>query len=110
MLYSWPVVLILFLIFLFLANNVWGVFLKERDTRMKRNDRALILQNLEGRKEVLGEEIDRLSTERGLEEEIRSKFEVSKEGEGVIVLLHKKEEEVKVEKKKGLFGWIIDLF
>ena len=56
------------------------------------------------------EEIARLDTERGVEEEVRNKFEVSKEGEGVIVLLDKKEEEVKIDKKKGLFWWIVDLF
>ena len=32
-------------------------------------------------------EIERLSTERGVDEEIRTKFRVVKEGEGMIVLV-----------------------
>lgn len=110
LLYSWPAVFVLLLIFLFLAQNVWDVFVTERNTIDKRTERATVLENLEGRKAVLESQIDKLNTERGLEEEIRNKFEVSKEGESVIVLLDKKEEEVKIEKKKGLFWWIVDLF
>lgn len=109
-LYSWPIVVVLFLIILFLGQNVWGVFVTERETRVKRLERATVLQELEGRKDVLQEKIDVLSTDHGLESEIREKFEVSLEGEGVIVLVDRQEEEIVVPKRKGLLSWIADLF
>ena len=72
---------------------------KERDTRLKRIEQREILNELEGRESSLREEIERLSTERGIEEEVRSKFEVGKDGEEIIIIVDNPEGE-NAEKKE----------
>ena len=86
-LYSWPFLIVLIITSIFLAHGVWGVYQQERLTRVIKNQRLTHLEELEIREDALQEEINRLNTERGIEEEIRQKFEVAKEGEGVIVIV-----------------------
>ncbi len=86
------------------------MFVTERETSIKRMERATVLLDLEERKEALERNIETLSTDRGVEQEIRNKFEVSKEGERVIVLVDKKDEENEPLKKRGIFSYILDLF
>ncbi len=86
-LYSWPVLILLVVITSFLLNGVWGVFLKERQTYINKHQRLSYLSGLEVRKNALENEINRLNSERGVEEEIRKKYEVAKEGEKVIVII-----------------------
>jgi len=86
-LYSWPFLVVLIITSIFLAHGVWGVYQQERLTRINKNQRLAHLEGLEVREDALKEEIDRLNTDRGIEEEIRQKFEVAKEGEGVIVIV-----------------------
>ena len=85
--YSWPTLVVLVIICIFLANGVWGVYKQERQTRINKNQRLSHFNDLKIRKDSLEEEINRLNTERGIEEEIRKKFEVAKEGEEVIVIV-----------------------
>ena len=86
-LYSWPSLLVLIVASAFLMNGVWGVFQKERQTSINKSQRLAHLEELEIRENSLKEEIDRLNTERGIEEEIRQEFGVAKEGEEVIVIV-----------------------
>ena len=54
---------------------------------------------------MLEEEIERLSTERGVEEEIRSKFDVARAGEQVLVIVDAKEEDVLLESEEEVSAW-----
>ena len=45
------------------------------------------LQNIQDREVFLNSEINRLSTDEGVEEEIRSKYSVAKPGEELIVIV-----------------------
>jgi len=69
------------------------------------------LNSLNKRDDALSIELNKLSTERGLEEEIRHKFEVGKKGERLIVLVDSKEPK-KIVKLKKLSIWqkILELF
>ena len=91
--YSKATLVILGLIVIWLIFVVWNMYQKERDTRLKRIEQREILDELREREVSLSEEIERLSTERGIEEEVRSKFEVGKEGEEIVVIVDKPEEE-----------------
>ena len=110
--YSKPVLILFLGVSIFMLYSVWGVFEKEKDTRVKKNQRAAILADLEEREEVLRDEIERLNTEKGIEEEIRSKFEVAKDGEKVIVIVEPPEEvnTTDIKQKRGLIKRILDLF
>ncbi|MEK7589985.1 MAG: septum formation initiator family protein [Patescibacteria group bacterium] len=99
LLYSKITLIILGLIVIWLSFVVWSMYEKERDTRLKRIEQREILNELEGRESSLREEIERLSTERGIEEEVRSKFEVGKDGEEIIIIVDNPEGE-NAEKKE----------
>ena len=105
MLYSKPVLALLGLVVLFFLYSVYGAYGKVQETNTIKEQRAAVLSELEVREEVLQQEIDRLSTPKGLEEEIRSKFEVAKEGEEVIVIVEAPEEENtgEQEEESGFF-------
>ncbi len=88
--YSKTSALILLILVFFIAKGVFGIYIKERDSRQE-------LALLEKKKAELSDRLakvslnnDRLKTEEGIESEIRSKFDVVKEGEGVIVVVDEK--------------------
>lgn len=110
-LYSKITLIILAIIVILLFRSVWGMYEKERNTRILRAKQTQELNELKGREEALRAEIERLSTEQGVEEEIRSKFDVGKDGEEVIVIIDdskKDETEQKITPKsfwQKLFSW-----
>ena len=53
----------------------------------KRMEREEDLNALKARAEVLEGDIEHLQSDRGLEEELRSRFDVAKEGEQVIIIV-----------------------
>ena len=93
LLYSKVTLVILGFIVIWLAFAVWSMYKKERDTRLRRIEQKEVLNELEGREESLREEIERLSTERGIEQEVRSKFEGGKDGEEMIIIVDNPEDE-----------------
>ena len=86
-LYSKVTLVVLAIVVLLLLNSVWNIFLKERVTNTTRKKLEREFVELQEREALLREEIERLSTPRGVEEEIRSKFEVAKEGEETMVII-----------------------
>lgn len=86
-LYSKITIIILGLIFLLLAKACFSVYQKQRDTKEKLTRAEAALTELSDRRTNLQEETARLQSSEGIEEEIRRKFQVSKEGEKVIVIV-----------------------
>lgn len=85
--YSWPVVLVLLGILVLFAMSTWDVFMKYQKstanvTRLEEDYTTLV-----EREKKLQERIEYLQSEQGIEEEIRDKFNVAKEGEQVIVIV-----------------------
>lgn len=70
-----------------LSFAVYDRYVVEQDVRERRHDAELELEQLKARKAELEERVDYLSNEQGLETEIRRHFDVSKEGEQVVVLM-----------------------
>lgn len=85
-------VLVLIGLIYVLAGATWGVYQKNRLAKEQRDVAAEELEGLEARRAELAEDIDKLGTERGLEEEIRTKFQVSRPGEQTVVLIEDEEE------------------
>ena len=63
------------------------------------------LSSLEQRDKELSSRIDRLKTDRGLEEEIRKKFNVAKDGEGVVIIVPKSSTSSDENDDDGKFGF-----
>jgi cell division protein FtsB len=105
-LYSKTVFAVLILIAALLSVSVYNRFVIAEDTRVKLEDRREDLEALEMRAAVLQEKVDYLENERGIEEELRNRFDVAKEGEQVIIILEEKEK--KTEKTEGGTGEIVE--
>jgi len=108
---SKPVLTILIILLFFFAWGVMGFMGKMQLTVENRKIAEEKLKDLEEKKEKLSSDIDKLNTENGVEESIRLKFGLAKEGEGVIVVVpdpNKPEE--KPAKSSGFFSFIKNWF
>jgi cell division protein FtsB len=110
--YSKALIILLLIAVLILAKATWNVFVKNKDTRENLAETESKLEDLRGREANLKAEIDALNTERGVDREIRSKFRVAKEGEGMIMLIDspKSSATTSPSEEKGLWSRILDLF
>lgn len=103
---------VLVLVLLFFIHSTWVVYTKKRESEILVDLSKQRLSGLKNREEDLTDKIDKLNTEAGIEEEIRSKFSVTKENENMVVVVQDKEsqastttEEVGLwHKVKSFFG------
>lgn len=101
--YSKFSIFILFLILIFLLQGVWGLYQKVEETNQKKEMVSNKIAGLEEREDYLNSEIDYLNSGVGLEEEIRNRYSVSKEGEEVIVIIEEDPIEEPVQEKEPSF-------
>ncbi len=88
-LYSKTSLIILLLVLILLGKGVISVYGKEKSSRRELERVQRDQQELQGRYAGLEERNNWLKTDEGIEAEIRSKFDVAKRGEGVIVVVDK---------------------
>lgn len=87
LLYSWPVIIILFVLVVLLARSVYSVYQSERLASRKETAALIERDQVLARKKELLAEVEQLETSRGIEEEIRKKFSVAKPGEQVVIVV-----------------------
>jgi cell division protein FtsB len=87
---SKPILFILCILILFFAWSVFGLIDKMQDTIKNKKIASEKIQELQKEKEKLVSDIDKLKTDKGVEESIREKFGLAKEGEGVVVVVEDK--------------------
>lgn len=80
---------IIFILFLW-RMIVFGIKLK--DTEENRRVAEIKVDELKQKKESYLQKLNDLNTEKGIEEDIREKFSVAKEGEKVIVIVDEEKE------------------
>ncbi len=88
-LYSKTVLLGLLIAIVLLTRGVYGVYAKEQESRAEVNRIKAKKVELEARFAEIKQNEEMLKTPEGIEAEIRSKFDVAKDGEGVIVVVEK---------------------
>lgn len=98
-LYSKGMLLVLSVVVIFLLGAVWDVYQQSREATGRRLESAAELEELVNRQTALRREIDYLSSDRGIEEEIRNKFEVAKEGEEVLIIVDPQQEETSTQEE-----------
>jgi hypothetical protein len=86
LLYTPVGITLLFILTLYIGYSVFELYGKYAEARDKKNTAAAALHDAENRRAQVQSELDKLSTDRGREEVIREKFNVTKEGEGVVVI------------------------
>lgn len=80
-------IILLLVLVLLLIPAVWSAFGKEIESRGNRiRAEAYLAQQLE-RKDSLEQEVKILSSEQGIEDALRHRFDVGREGEGVIYIV-----------------------
>lgn len=96
---SKPFLIILGFIVLGLIWSVFGLFNRMQETAKNRKIEEDKILDLRQRKEKLIFDINNLKTEKGVEENIREKFGLVKEGEEMIVVVEEKTQTESDQKK-----------
>lgn len=99
--YPKVLLLVMFIAFIFLTKGVFSVFSKEKESRVEIARVQNQKNELQKRYDVIAAQNESLKSDEGVEAEIRSKFDVVKEGEGVIVIVEK-ERSIIEEDKRGV--------
>ena len=108
---SWPVLTGLWLLLWFFAWGVFGFTGKMRATRVNRKIAEGKISQLQQEKEKLSYDIAKLKTDEGVEESIRMKFGLAKEGEEVIVVVEEKDtQEDEASESSGFFSFFTKWF
>lgn len=87
--FSKGVIAAMIILVVLLSRATWNVFKKEQASAANTVEAARELAKLQNRQGLLTSEIGRLSTDEGVEEEIRSKYSVIKPGENMLVIVDK---------------------
>lgn len=109
-LYSPLMLLALLALIALMGKATWGVYLKEKQSRMSLDRAAATLSSLEAREQRLTEKIERLKTLEGVEAEIREQFQVAKPGERMVVIVEDKKAPQEEAPKQSLVSKFFDLF
>lgn len=86
-LYSKVTIGVLFALAFFISFNVIERFKVEREMATKRLEQEEVLMELKQRAATLEAKVEHLKNSRGVEEELRGRFDVAKEGERVVVIV-----------------------
>ncbi len=85
--YSPLSVIVFLLLAFFLARGAWSAYHKSSEAETSLAEAKREYAELENRQIFLAGEIERLSTNRGQEEELRSRYSVAKDGEQRVIIV-----------------------
>lgn len=110
-LYAKPTIFVLAVVLFFAVHAAWGMYEKSREASQKRDKATAELVELKQREKSLTEDVARLSTDRGVEDEIRNRFMVAKDGEKVMIITSPPDGDVHTvtvtDDKPGIFSqWV----
>jgi len=100
---SKPVLIVLGVCLIFFIFNIIQLTNKAIETRKNRNIAQNKINQFQQQKNDLEYKIQKLNTEKGMEENIRERFGLAKEGEGVVIIVEDKNkiENKEIENDKG---------
>lgn len=109
-----PIFLFIFFgIIVLFSYNIINLIQKERETAKNRKVEMDQISKLRIREAELTKNIERLSTDEGIEESIRSKYQLARADEKVINIVDKSEPElpaVKVSKSSAFWNYLKNIF
>lgn len=116
-LFSWPTIILFSVVAIFFLAETIGIYIKKNEAVTLDERMEAELLDLRQRKDELEKKIYDLQTEAGIEKEVRNKFNVQKEGEKVLVIVDKPDENDKNNldgEGNGFFSkiwnWIKNIF
>ncbi|MFA6889040.1 MAG: septum formation initiator family protein, partial [Candidatus Woesearchaeota archaeon] len=109
--YSPLALLVLFFILVVFAYSIIGLIEKEREVSEKKDLVLSQIDTLRNRENLITKDIEKLKTSEGIEETIRDKYQVVKEGEKMVVIVDQEKKEdnivpVDIVRDHSFFGWI----
>ncbi|OGI58108.1 hypothetical protein A3C60_01120 [Candidatus Nomurabacteria bacterium RIFCSPHIGHO2_02_FULL_37_45] len=108
---SRPILVLLGILVIIFAYGVIGFMGKIQVTRENRKIAENKIAELKQEKDKLTLDIAKLKTDEGVEESIRDKFGLAKEGEGMVVVVENKNKiEIQDTKSGGFFSFFRNLF
>ncbi|MDO8590900.1 MAG: septum formation initiator family protein [bacterium] len=109
---SSPLVLLpLAIIFFFLIRGTWNIYLKDRASVAELISSQERLAKLQDRQATLMAATKKLSTESGIESEIRDRFQMAKEGEREVVIVDSSTEQIqRLSAPRNFLQKILDFF
>ena len=110
--HSKPVLVVLSLLLVLFLLNVIKLANKAVETKRNKEIAQAKITELQEQKVKLESNIQKLNTEKGIEENIREKFGLAKEGEGMIVIVddENKSTTENTEKKGGFLEFLKKMF
>ena len=104
-------ILILLFGVLLLIPAVWSAWGKERESLANRREADAQLQQLNDQEKALEQDVAKLQTQRGIEDELRHRYDVGSSGEGVIYIVDQQATNTApTDTHGGLFGWLTALW
>lgn len=108
---------VIILVGLLISSSMYERLTVEREMATKLEARNAELVELKNRAATLEAKVDHLNDDRGIEEEIRGRFDVAKEGEQVVIILDDNEATAtpdgegskfsrESEGEESIFGWL----
>ena len=107
-LYSIPALAVLLLITVMLVRGAYSILLTERESARDARLLELEVASLSEREDELKAAIEKLQTPEGVEEEIKSKYNVARAGEMVAVIVDGPENKATTTEEEG--SWWRDLW
>lgn len=104
---------ILLLLVIAFMYNVFGLIEKTRETSKKKELMLEQIDNLHKRESSLTTDISKLETEQGIEDTIRDKYQVAKEGEKMVVIVDEERKESEIIDSTinhDFWSWIKKIF
>lgn len=107
-----PIMLVLlFLLTIFLIYKIIGIYEKARETNIKKLEVLSEIEELTEREKGLSEDIAKMKTAEGIEDVIREKYQVAKEGEKMVIIVEEQSPlEVDINERKNFWSWFIGIF
>lgn len=68
-------------------RGVWGVYQKSQESRVLKIEAQAQLGDLQTREQELRTDISNLKSDRGVEAELRERYDLAREGESVVVIV-----------------------
>lgn len=99
--YSKISIILIFLFAAFILFNTYDRFVVERDMAQKLETKKAELNKLNQSAEIIRAKVEHLKNDRGIEEELRNRFDVVKEGEQTVIII---DEEKTKNKQTTLTG------
>ena len=79
--------LVLLVLVAIAARGVWGVYQKSQDSHVLKTEAQAKLDDLQAREQELRTDISNLKSDRGVEAELRERYNLAAAGESVIIIV-----------------------